>query len=255
MVKGLNKFKEYFKGFENHYIIIGGTACDEHISDAGLNYRVTKDIDLILVVEALNKAFATRFWDFIKDGGYLKKEKSADKREYYRFMMPTNTEFPEMIEIFSRKPNEITLTEPTHLTPIPTDEDLSSLSAILMDNNYYDYLLQHSREFNGVMLADIPSLICLKAKAFLEIRDRIEKGLEKNDKKAQKHKKDVFRLAMLLPENAKIELPNALLKDIADFAKTIEHDLPGKALFKDAGVPTVKAEALFGLIKQTFLNV
>ena len=28
MVKGLEKFKEYFTGFEDNYVIIGGTACD-----------------------------------------------------------------------------------------------------------------------------------------------------------------------------------------------------------------------------------
>lgn len=28
MTKGLNSFKEHFKGFENQYVIIGGTACD-----------------------------------------------------------------------------------------------------------------------------------------------------------------------------------------------------------------------------------
>jgi len=28
MVKGLEKFKEYFAGFEDNYVIIGGTACD-----------------------------------------------------------------------------------------------------------------------------------------------------------------------------------------------------------------------------------
>lgn len=28
MVRGLDTFKEYFKGFENQYVIIGGAACD-----------------------------------------------------------------------------------------------------------------------------------------------------------------------------------------------------------------------------------
>ena len=28
MVNGFKKFKERFKGFENQYVIIGGTACD-----------------------------------------------------------------------------------------------------------------------------------------------------------------------------------------------------------------------------------
>ena len=28
MVNGFTKFKEKFQGFENQYVIIGGTACD-----------------------------------------------------------------------------------------------------------------------------------------------------------------------------------------------------------------------------------
>ena len=36
----------------DNYVIIGGTACDIIIEDAGLTTRVTKDIDMILVVEA-----------------------------------------------------------------------------------------------------------------------------------------------------------------------------------------------------------
>ena len=28
MVNGFTKFKENFQGFENQYVIIGGTACD-----------------------------------------------------------------------------------------------------------------------------------------------------------------------------------------------------------------------------------
>ena len=30
MVKGIERFKEFFKGFENSYVIIGGTACEIH---------------------------------------------------------------------------------------------------------------------------------------------------------------------------------------------------------------------------------
>lgn len=30
MVRGLDTFKEFFKGFEDNYIIIGGTACEIH---------------------------------------------------------------------------------------------------------------------------------------------------------------------------------------------------------------------------------
>ena len=30
MVRGIDTFKEFFKGFEDNYVIIGGTACEIH---------------------------------------------------------------------------------------------------------------------------------------------------------------------------------------------------------------------------------
>jgi predicted nucleotidyltransferase len=67
MVRGLDKFKEYFEQHSDNYIIIGGTACDIIIDEAGFTPRATKDIDIILVVEALNPEFVKQFWKFIPD--------------------------------------------------------------------------------------------------------------------------------------------------------------------------------------------
>ncbi len=105
MVKGIDKFREYFKDFAGSYIIIGGTACDIILDDAGFTPRATKDIDIILIVEALKPEFVKQFWAFIKDGNYKKKEKSADEQKYYRFLNPANAEFPKQIELFSRIPD------------------------------------------------------------------------------------------------------------------------------------------------------
>lgn len=50
-VYGLDRFSEYMKGFEDCYAIIGGTACDIVLSNADLDFRATKDIDVILLIE------------------------------------------------------------------------------------------------------------------------------------------------------------------------------------------------------------
>ena len=78
MVRGLNIFSEYFKDHGDNYVIIGGTACDIILEEVGLIPRATKDIDIILVVEALNADFVKQFWKFIQDGNYKRKEKSSD---------------------------------------------------------------------------------------------------------------------------------------------------------------------------------
>ncbi len=60
MVRGLDSFREWFRGYEEQYVIIGGTACDLLMSDSGLDFRATKDIDLVLIVEMIDTAFAAR---------------------------------------------------------------------------------------------------------------------------------------------------------------------------------------------------
>ncbi len=61
MVRGIESFKEWFRGYEEQYAIIGGTACDLLMAGEGLDFRATKDIDLVLIVEALDVTFGRRF--------------------------------------------------------------------------------------------------------------------------------------------------------------------------------------------------
>lgn len=80
MVEGMDKFKEYFKDYSDNYVLIGGAACDTLIENEGLNFRATKDLDIILIVEAHTTEFAAKFWDFIKDGKYANNEESTGDR-------------------------------------------------------------------------------------------------------------------------------------------------------------------------------
>lgn len=70
MVHGLEKFKEYFKDHTNQYVLIGGTACDILMYELGAPFRATKDLDMVLIIEALDASFGETFWKFIEDGGY-----------------------------------------------------------------------------------------------------------------------------------------------------------------------------------------
>jgi len=252
MVRGLNIFKKYFEAYPDNYVIIGGTACDIIIDDAGFTPRATKDIDIILVVEALSSDFVKQFWQFVFDGNYERKEKSEDKRKYYRFMKPEKSDFPYQIELFSRNPDLLDLDEGIHLTPIPTDDDLSSLSAILLNDDFYHYMLEHSVMDNGLHLANIEALICLKAKAYLEIAERIAKGSKEDKKQLRKHKGDVFRLAVMLTGNDVFELPESIKTQMQSFANEIAGDLPDKAIFKSMGLRNISAETVFNQILKSF---
>lgn len=181
MVRGIDTFKEFFKGFEDNYVIIGGTACEIHEDLYAQVPRATKDIDIILVVEALSAEFVAKFWEFVKKGNYEQRNKGVNenvepKHEYFRFMKPANSAFPYQVELFSRSLGLMNFPEEARITPIPVDEDLSSLSAILMDEDYYRFTIEHSLQEDGVHIANIESLICLKSKAFLDLSQRKAKG-------------------------------------------------------------------------------
>jgi hypothetical protein len=252
MVRGLDIFKKYFEAYPDNYVIIGGTACDLIIDEAGFVARATKDIDIILVVEALNAGFVKQFWRFIQDGNYERKEKSEEERKYYRFMKPGNLDFPYQIELFSRNPDLLDLDEDTHLTPVPTDDDLSSLSAILLNDDFYKYMLEHSVFENGLHRANTEALICLKAKAYLEIAERIANGSKEDSKQLRKHKGDVFRLAVMLTENDVFELPESIKTHLQNFTDAIAGDLPGKEIFREMGLGSIASENVFLQIIKSF---
>lgn len=253
MVKGIDIFKAYFEAYPENYVIIGGTACDILMEEAGLTPRATKDIDLILIVETLTSEFVEKFWQFIQDGNYERQEKSTDERKYYRFMKPENKDFPFQIELFSRTPDEVDLQEPAHLTPIPVDDDLSSLSAILLSDDYYNYMLENSELENGLHLANLDALICLKAKAYLEIKERIEHGGTEDKKHLKKHKNDVFKLAAMLPTESEFTLPESIKTQLSVFLETVKEELPEKAVFESAGLGPLDAIVLVNQLTKTFL--
>jgi len=252
MVRGLDIFKKYFEQHPDNYVIIGGTACDIIIDEAGFVPRATKDIDIILVVEALNSDFVKQFWQFINDGNYQHKEKSNDERKYYRFIKPDNTEFPHQIELFSRTPDVIVLEGEAHLTPIPVDDDLSSLSAILLNDDYYHYMIEHSRVEDGLHHANIEALICLKTKAFLEIKERIADGSGEDAKQLRKHKADVFRLTVMLTPESEFDLPKTIQEHVNQFAELTSGDLPDKAIFKEMGLSNIDPNKVFEQFKKSF---
>jgi hypothetical protein len=87
MVHGLEKFKEYFEDHTNQYVFIGGTACDILMDELGASFRATKDLDMVLIIEALDASFGESFWQFIVTGGrgYCHDWKFLN---YHRYSIP-----------------------------------------------------------------------------------------------------------------------------------------------------------------------
>jgi hypothetical protein len=101
------------------------------------NFRATKDIDIVLIVEALDQAFIARFWEFVEAGQYEIRERYTGSRELYRFSKPKDDTYPAMLELFSRQPGRLDLSHEQRVIPVEIDENSASLSAILLDEDYY----------------------------------------------------------------------------------------------------------------------
>lgn len=239
MVKGLTRFVDHFAGFENAYILIGGAACDLWLSDRSLPFRTTKDLDLVLVVEALDPAFFEHFWAFIRDGRYRSHQRSESRPSFYRFKDPEATEYPFMIELLSR--NHLALPPGAHITPIPAEDDISSLSAILLDETYYHFVIQTRTLVNGVPIIPAQCLIPLKARAWLDLTARKNAGAAnvKGDD-IKKHRNDVFRLYRSLAPADRFTLPAPLHGDLGKFLDSFPPDSPDwPAIRKAVGNPAL----------------
>ena len=106
-----------------------------------------------------------------------------------------------MIEIFSRNPDFIILEDDTVLTSLLIDDEISSLSAILLNEAYYELLKTGQKMVDGIPVLSPTCLIPFKAKAWLDLKERKLNGDQVDSKNIKKHKNDVFRLALLITAN------------------------------------------------------
>lgn len=217
MIRGLDRFREHFAEHRKAFVLIGGVACHEWLSTLGLEFRATKDMDIVLVVEALDQEFVKRFWEFVEAGKYQVREKASGARELFRFSKPQDETYPVMLEIFSRKPEGIDLGEGQHVIPVKVDESLASLSAILLDDGYYHLILEQHDEEKNLPFANPAALIPLKAKAWLDLSARAKNGEKVDDKDIAKHRGDVFRIANTLPGEAGPTIPASIQEDLKSF--------------------------------------
>lgn len=131
------------------------------MEELGAPFRATKDLDRILIIEALDASFGETFWKFIEDGGYEHREKNDGKNQFYRFTELRDQPFPKMIELFSKQPGNLELKFDSGLAPIHIDDSIVSLSAILLNDVYYDSLVKGKRTVDGYSLIQIETVILL----------------------------------------------------------------------------------------------
>lgn len=254
MVGGLDIFQKHFAEYSDRYVLIGGTASCVAIDELGGEpFRVTKDLDIVLCIEALDRAFVAAFWEFVELGGYQTRQKSTGKRLFYRFHSPTNADYPYMLELFARVPDALDLAEAATLTPIPFDDEVSSLSAILMNEDYYGLVMERRKNINGLAVIGPDALIPLKAQAYMDLTQRKANGEQIDSKAIKKHRNDVFRLFAVLDRAEICPLPASIQADLEAALIRMSEDAVD---LKTLGLRSIKRpELLSALAKFYDLNV
>ncbi len=222
MTTGVDIFRKRFSEYQDQYVLIGGLACDLLMDEAGIEFRPTRDFDMVLIAEALTANFVKAFWDFVEEGGYEARMKGNGKPEFYRFVNPKKIDFPYMMELFARPVNNIVISGTKHLIPIRIDDEISSLSAILLNEAYYKFLLEGRKTVDGLSLLDAEHLIPFKMKAWLDLTDNRASGIHVNDRDLRKHRQDIFRLFPLVREGVTVKAPVEVFKDIQQFIQMLD---------------------------------
>ncbi len=248
-VIGIDEFARRFAGYEDCYTIIGGAACEILMSQTPIDFRATKDIDMIILFEDRFQEFARVFWDYIIEGQYTFGWKNSDEPHFYRFTEPKRG-YPKQIELFSRKPN-YHLEAPTPIIPIHIDDEVSSLSAILLNDDFYEFMLKGRTVIRGLSILEASYIIPFKMLAWLNLKQEKAEGKHVNSKDLKKHKNDVFQLFQIVPEGARVEVAG----DVADTVERFLHLVTDENIvFSDLGIDS-DMETELSALRETYVPV
>ncbi len=190
--------------------------------NAGLLFRTTNDLDIVILVEALSSEFLITFWDFVNMGGYQDKYQNKSEKKYYRFENPNNDRYPVCLELFSRVPDFIPFEGDGRYCPITKDTEMSPLSALLLDDVYYSFIKDARIILDGLSCISADRIIVLKAKAWLNNTDRKNSGEDVHSWHITKHRSDIFKLYQLLVPGNSLELPISIRMDFASYLNELE---------------------------------
>ncbi len=218
MVRGLQLFSAWFEKFTDQYVLIGGTAASLAMNAAGVEFRKTKDLDIVIHVEVLKSEFIATFWEFIKSGQYeIKLSGVHGKPCLYRFQKPADDEFPYMIELFASAPIGLKIAFGHKLTPLRAEDLVSSLSAILLDDDYYKFILENRVITEGLPVVAAVGLIPLKALAWLNLKESKEAGVQIDSRDIKKHLNDIENISRLLAPNFTTDISDKIVRDLSRF--------------------------------------
>ena len=137
----------------------------------------------------------------------------------------------------------------TGIIPIHIDDNTSSLSAILLNDDFYNFMMQGRTVVNGISVLGAEYLIPFKMFAWLDLRNKKSLGEHVNEKDLKKHKYDVFRLLQIVQNDARIETNGLVRKSILEYLDIIlDENIP----FSQLGLPFEK-DAAISLLSEIYI--
>lgn len=213
MVPGIEKFREFFKGFEDNYVLIGGVAFRHWMTTYGGEPRATKDLDLIILSHKPHQEFIDQLVLFLKEGNYQHKTQSNGKVQNYRFTKP-KAGYPEQIELMIDRDDRLPLEQVKSHHQSTNDEEIS---AIMLDSNYYDLVKDERVIVDGISIISKDVLILLKMKAWINFRQDLKNGRKVKKVDLTKHRSDVLMLVETISDFSTLLLSSTVINDIKSF--------------------------------------
>lgn len=243
----IRHFCSHFAGHEESFVLIGGSACSCWYADSPTSFRGTRDIDVVIVVEALNREFVDLLVSYLRGNGYASwvrhPHDGPAKRVMYRFVNPANRQAAAQIELLSRSGEIRRIESMQRAVPLKAEGEYTGLSGIVLDDAYYDFIRTQRQTVMGCPVLSLPALVLLKIKAFLNLGAAAAaaaappQGSDSAADNCKKHRNDVFfMLATMEPElyATPIPLAPALMEDLSSFTAQFMNDPSAESAVRDS---------------------
>lgn len=248
MIQGIANFTDYFRDHSGDYVVIGGLATAMVMNNLGFIARATKDIDLV-VISIENEDFLKKLLQFIDIAGYKTRERTDNdsRRNLFRFFDSEDKTYPEQIELFAIHKADSEILKDSHIITIDTAEYYNYLSAILLNTDYFNLLINYTTNVDGLHVATPEALIPLKIHAHLNL-------LDSKPSDAKKHFTDVIRLATMLEEEGIVHLEGLPREEFIKFLPILEEADTNtiEQILKIARVGKVSKERILELLKSVY---
>lgn len=247
--RGLSHFQQYCKSLQEMYVVVGGFATvmllDEGLGDG--HGKATHDIDLVLLTTS-SIEMSQRIKQYVQEGKYEIQKGNKDQYHYYRFVKPEIEGFAKEIELFASNENDLKLDDSQRIIPIDPEEGLYSLSAIMLDPEYFEMIKNNVTMSVVAPCTNTQATIMLKMSAFFDLKAR-------NDNKWKKHRQDILKLSLLLTGEERLQMTGRMVEDFESFMTHLEKDVDQKMIKTILnGMVTVDKEHTLETLKKVFIT-